>query len=655
MKTKFISVILSAAVLLICSCATTSENSGGGKAPDMNTLVSEACFEVVVKKAEKDSLTYEKELPWDLVPFNIRNDKYYSIGTAFAVSEKEFLTAFHVLELNRMSLILQNYYIRDKEGKVYEIDKITAFNQAKDYVKFTVSDIKIKNWFSLDNEYVMNTMVYSAGNAYGEGIILREGSLIGTIPEAENGEWVFLKSSSDVNSGNSGGPLLNADGKVIAIVTMKKDNIAYSLPVSEIEKDEKNKGYFHQRIRFKFDLFPEKTEIENLDVVLDLPENYRDIKKKYSDEYQEFSDSRMDYLFEKEKNEIFPEGMSSKTALHDNAAGRMPQVVYKDKSDLKWKISSLKTNQSYLHDKGILLYGQVLSKTYLMNLKKPETVDLSTLNSDPKVVMDMILEGINIPRKIANQDIRITSLGSPYESETITDRYNRKWSLSKWKIEYSDEYIMLLTLPTPEGCIILFDTNKTCWQDSMYYDMVKMLDFIDISFFGKYKEWKEFLEMENISDNFKQLDIFRNDSDMTIKTSSCKLSAPGSIFNIDDDTNIMIDYDVFEENSSAVWDIRKMVISENEKNNFFVVYKNLEPDESLIEKYHTGWKNIRELNHPFNETPFNENGQTNIGRIIDKDHADASSLISLYISREGKIADSEMLEMLDNISISISE
>ena len=656
MKKTVIGIILTAAVLFINSCASVSESSGEAQSYNLNTLVSDACFEVVVKKAENDSLTYEKDLPWDLVPFNIRNDKYYSIGTAFAVSKTELLTAFHVLELNRSSMVLQDYYIRDKEGNVFEINRIEAFNQAKDYVKFTVKNRTFSKWFSLENEYVMNSVVYSAGNAYGEGIILREGSLIGTIPESENGKWVFLKSSSDVNSGNSGGPLLNAEGKVIAIVTMKKDNIAYSLPVAELANDEKNKGYFHQRMRFKFDLFPEKTEIENFDITVDLPDGYKELKKDYSAEYEKYSVSRMDDLFSDEKEEIFPSGLSSKAALHDNAAGKMPQVVYKDNSDLKWKISNLKTNQSYLHDKGILLYGQVLSKTYLMNLKKPETIPLADLNSSPEAVMDLILEGINIPRKIANQDIRITSLGKPFFTETVEDRYKRKWTCSKWLIEYSDEYIMLFTLPTPEGCIILFDTNKSCWLESMNYDMLKILDFIDVSFFGKYREWNEFLSMNSISDNFKSIEISENNEYIRIKTAGYDFSASAESFIFNEDTNIMIDYDVFEENSTAVWDIRKIVVSENEKNNYIVLYKNLKPDPSLIEKYQTGWKNVQEMSHPFNSTVFNENGQTNIGKIINSGDIETGDfLYSLYISREGKIEESEMKTALENISISITE
>mgnify|MGYP001558129659 CR=1 FL=1 len=44
-------------------------------------LVSKAVLEVVVKKPVEDSLTYEKPLPLELLPYYIRTDDYYSIGS----------------------------------------------------------------------------------------------------------------------------------------------------------------------------------------------------------------------------------------------------------------------------------------------------------------------------------------------------------------------------------------------------------------------------------------------------------------------------------------------------------------------------------------------------------------------------------------------
>ncbi len=65
-------------------------------------------------------------------------------------------------------------------------------------------------------------------------------------------------------------------------------------------------------------------------------------------------------------------------------------------------------------------------------------------------------------------------------------------------------------------------------------------------------------------------------------------------------------------------------------------------------------KNVQSLNHPFNSTPFNEDGQTNIGSIIDSENS-AKRLYSVYISKEGKVEDSIMQRALENVSVEIKE
>ena len=44
--------------------------------PELQHAIRVATFEVVMKKPEKDPVTYEKPLPLDLLPFIERNDAY---------------------------------------------------------------------------------------------------------------------------------------------------------------------------------------------------------------------------------------------------------------------------------------------------------------------------------------------------------------------------------------------------------------------------------------------------------------------------------------------------------------------------------------------------------------------------------------------------
>jgi S1-C subfamily serine protease len=68
------------------------------------------------------------------------------------------------------------------------------------------------------------------------GISFNKGSISGTKVQFDNG--AYYQTDAAVNPGNSGGPMLNAKGEVVGIVTLKKrgaSNIAFALQVDEIQ------------------------------------------------------------------------------------------------------------------------------------------------------------------------------------------------------------------------------------------------------------------------------------------------------------------------------------------------------------------------------------------------------------------------------------
>src|SRR3546814_5230150 len=89
-----------------------------------------------VCSSDLDPLSYEKPLPLDLLPFQQRNDKYYSIGTAFSIGGGRYVTAAHVLMTGANSL-WGPPALRDNGGKVYAIDKIVKFSMQQEDRKST--------------------------------------------------------------------------------------------------------------------------------------------------------------------------------------------------------------------------------------------------------------------------------------------------------------------------------------------------------------------------------------------------------------------------------------------------------------------------------------------------------------------------------------
>src|SRR5574344_1364550 len=205
--------------------------------PQSLELLQSSVFEVVTKKNEVDPLTYEKPLPLERLPYAQRTDKYNPIGTAFLLTDGNFYTAAHVLQLQE-KLLQDQFFVRDIKGNTYPIDNVLKFSTNRDFVIFTAKDFtKPANSGLEQNLSVnLNTTGFAVGNAQGEGIVIRGGMLTSQTPEDKQGEWKWLRFSAAANPGNSGGPLVDKDGKVIGIITMKNstENLNYALPLSEL-------------------------------------------------------------------------------------------------------------------------------------------------------------------------------------------------------------------------------------------------------------------------------------------------------------------------------------------------------------------------------------------------------------------------------------
>lgn len=199
--------------------------------PKIVEKLQQNVFEVVVEKLQEDPLTYERELPLDRLPYHIRMDKYDSIGTAFLLTDGHFYTAAHVLNIPHTSL-LTKYFIRSSDGAVYKIGNVIKFAGDRDFVVFDVEGFDKKNskGLQIESNPKINSSVFAVGNAQGEGIVMRNGLLTSTTPENRNGAWQWLRFSAAASPGNSGGPLVTPQGKVIGIVAMKNSSETLTMP-----------------------------------------------------------------------------------------------------------------------------------------------------------------------------------------------------------------------------------------------------------------------------------------------------------------------------------------------------------------------------------------------------------------------------------------
>jgi serine protease Do len=175
--------------------------------PEMQKAIRVSTFEVVMKKPEKDPLSYEKPLPLDLMPYIERNDAYRSVGTAFALGNNRYVTAAHVIEAG--------------VGSQFGPPEL----RRSDGVVFSLRQDPQPPGLPVNRDPKLDEPVLAVGNALGEGIVIRDGLFTSETPEAQDGRWKWIRFSAAASPCNSGGPLCDESGRVIGIVIGKSPRI----------------------------------------------------------------------------------------------------------------------------------------------------------------------------------------------------------------------------------------------------------------------------------------------------------------------------------------------------------------------------------------------------------------------------------------------
>src|SRR5262249_19587028 len=144
--------------------------------------VSTATFEVVMEKPQHDSLTYERPLPLDLLPYTERTDKFQAVGTAFSIGDHRYVLAAHVFSTGFVSQFGEPA-LRDTNGEIFRLDKVLNYSSNQDFIVFTVKGDPATGAWPVNRQPVLNEPIFAVGNALGEGIVVRDGLFTSQTPE----------------------------------------------------------------------------------------------------------------------------------------------------------------------------------------------------------------------------------------------------------------------------------------------------------------------------------------------------------------------------------------------------------------------------------------------------------------------------------------
>ncbi|MCL2832896.1 MAG: serine protease [Treponema sp.] len=620
--------------LMFTGCGSSPSGLGSGLTPAAFKLAQNAVFEVVQPKPAEDSTVFEKDLDWSVIPYNIRTDQYNSIGTAFAISPTELVTAFHVIDLGSKSRIYDRYFIRDNKGGIYEVDQIVAGSREKDYLIFTVKDKKFDTYFQFERKYKEGGQVFSIGNALGEGIVVRTGLVLGTIPEEDSGRWNLLKTSADGNPGNSGGPLVTSDGKVVGVVTMRQDNILYSLPAEVILDSGRSALEYRLKLTYRH-LILANTGSRTFETSVKLPQTYLAVNDILVNEYKAEYDIAMSNIF-KDAPEYLT-GDNNMWILNSTLTSDFPQLDFVDPDDDQWTLSNLNTKNYNLNGDGLLMYAD-LSDYDLYKINKPKTISLAQ-SLEPRYIMDTILQNIRLDRTLGSDKYRILSFGDPEDVSSYTDALGRKWINAQWLIEFADQIIIMYILPLPNGPAVYTVMKPSSQRDIYEWDLRKICDHTWSAYSATFDGWNEYIGSGNLPSVLKDLNFRWQETAKQVSFSAgeISLSINSGVYDWTGDSELFLAPSYYKLDNSVSYGVRRIIMnSDSRGNDTFALVKRIKPDPRLPKNYQDNWNDIYQEKFPYDRKPVvsAKDNEGTMGAIL-KAPADKTDLrYTLYLSME---------------------
>ena len=585
--------------------------------PAVLPKVQAATFEVVIPKPVNDPLSYEKPLPLDQLPFQFRNDKYFSIGTAFALGNHRYATAAHVLDVG-MGSLMGVPALRDASGKVYALDKIVKFSREQDFVVFTLKDAPDTPALDTNTSPDMNDVVYAVGNALGTGVVIRDGLYTSNTPEEQDGRWKWMRFSAAASPGNSGGPLLDKNGKIIGIVLMKSpgENLNYALPIDYILKAPDNLAEVDTRVTYQLDVL-DSTKTSSFKTQFALPKTFQDFTTAYQAQFNTSIDKQLADLLKDNHDNLFPIGNGSNQLLHSSSnMDPFPTLIVRGENGV-WSFARRNIHKETLGANGFITTG-VAGHEALIHLRRPDNVSAKQLYSDPKLMRDLLLKGLPMQRAVGSEKIKITSLGKPSEESTFTDAYHRQWEMRIWPVAYEDSILITFALPVPDGYVLMMRSTHPGHSHDDIIDLRTLTNFFDVSYSGTLAQWKDYLQQKTLLPAaLRNIDIdFDYAHNFKYHSKRVSFNYTPDLQKIDQDSQLVLGFSYFKDGDQVVWDVSDVMVKANIENDELVrVNRHIAPSEDLDNSFQSYWKKVLHRDHPDDGSAYNEDDMTFISMV----------------------------------------
>ncbi|HKC15993.1 MAG TPA: TonB family protein [Steroidobacteraceae bacterium] len=509
-----------------------------------------------MKKPEKDPLTYEKPLPLELLPYIERTDAYQAVGTAFALGSNTYVTAAHVL-LAGMDSQYGSPALRRTDGSVYAIDRILKFSSYQDFVVFSVQIDPAPPGLDTNQQPQIDDPVMAVGNALGEGIVIRDGLYTSATAEEQDGRWKWIRFSAAASPGNSGGPLLDAQGRVIGIVIGKSpnENLNYSLPISQVLEAPEHKARFDDRRLISLP-YLHGTQTYIFQDGFNLPLSWTEFARNYRTVIARHEDASRERLLKTYADTLFPKGSGSEAVLYAPEANDFRPRLIEQQDDGSWSATAPYYTATDLPGDGSVSVANV-SGAVLLRLVRSDNAADDALFANSRAFMDLALKGLNLRRPVGTDQVRVTSLGAALSDTMYVDRYGRKWQQRVWAIPFMDFYLESLLLPTPDGycALILYvpSSIRAISEERLHL----LANQIDVSYTGTLAQWRAYFARSAWLPKALTDVTLSSSPEWSLRGRRFSFTVPSSVLALDNRSVLTLTMGFVPDGDQVLWDLEE--------------------------------------------------------------------------------------------------
>jgi len=592
--------------------------------------VTKSVFEVLVKRPVEGVLSYDRELP--ARSESALFDDYLPLGTAFYIGDGQFVSAAHLFSPENGSL-MGEYCLKAFDNTLYSIAMITKFSDYRDFILFTVDGFTSSNFLEINTRFELNKTVFAVGNALGDGIVIRDGLLTSVTPERVSGRWDWLRFTAAASPGNSGGPLVDQQGRVVGIISMKSlnENLNFALPIGELLDSPDNIASFDKYVKYSIPIFNNYSKGGYFRTQIKLPLSYLDFHLKSKKKFSEWNSSFVSKAQEELKEKDFPNGLGAKDIIYGVYDTTFPGVIAQ-KRDNNWTIFHPQSiEHSDLEDGSSVEYGEMGDFSVAL-FNYSDNIEQSRLFSDSKYFMDLFLKGVPYYRDIAGESYRITSFGMAENSFKSIDKYGRKWIVSDWILDYTDIKVLTYTLPLPSGAVVLIRAASSDLIENYFRPNFKMIaDHLYITYSGSFNSWRNFLSMRELLPSiFKSFNF--SWTQKRLQTYLPDISLDGYIskmeWNSDSTIKVMMSFEPVGD--KLKWVPADYSFSENRIGGGVIrLSKFLPPTSQTPKELSQIWGQIKGAQYPYDGRVISVGGSTKISRVVKNIEDDSIYLLTV--------------------------